>query len=103
MQILIVTKADLYITGWISPTTMPSAEIDLPASKDAWCSTTKERSLWTNLRSPRYRFRIHKSLLFSAQKTNFGLWYVTGKPSQWLDEDFLPIDLGHKLNYVEFL
>jgi len=44
-----------------------------------------------------------KPAIFSAENEFRFVVIVTGKPSQWLDEDFLPIDLGHKLNYVEFL
>ena len=43
-----------------------------------------------------------KPAIFSAENEFRFVVIVTGKPSQWLDEDFLPIDLGHKLNYVEF-
>jgi hypothetical protein len=44
-----------------------------------------------------------KPAIFSAENEFRFVVIVTGKPSQWLDENFLPIDLGHKLNYVEFL
>jgi hypothetical protein len=44
-----------------------------------------------------------KPAIFSAENEFRFMVIVTGKPSQWLDDDFLPIDLGHKLNYVEFL
>ena len=44
-----------------------------------------------------------KPAIFIAENEFRFVVIVTGKPSQWLDEDFLPIDLGHKLNYVEFL
>jgi hypothetical protein len=44
-----------------------------------------------------------KPTTFSTENEFRFVVIATGKPSQWLDDDFLPIDLAHKLDYVEFL
>jgi len=44
-----------------------------------------------------------KPAIFSMENEFRFVVITTGKPSQWLDDDFLPMDLAHKLNYVEFL
>jgi hypothetical protein len=44
-----------------------------------------------------------KPAIFSMENEFRFVVIATGKPSQWLDEDFLPVDLAHRLDYVEFL
>ncbi len=44
-----------------------------------------------------------KPAIFSTENEFRFVVIVTGKPSQWLDDDFLPVDLARKLDYVEFL
>jgi len=40
---------------------------------------------------------------FSVEKEFRFVVIVSGKPSQWLGEDFLSLDLGRRLDYVELL
>jgi hypothetical protein len=44
-----------------------------------------------------------KPAIFSTENEFRFVVIVTGKPSQWFDDDFLAVDLAHKLDYVEFL
>lgn len=46
---------------------------------------------------------MQQPVIFSIENEFRFVVILSGKPSQWLDDDFLPVDLAHKLDYVHFL